>query len=852
MALGAAAQHDTTRRDATRRDSTRLVSSRLRSARPAAASAAGPAPARQAEHGAGRAPLRPRQDGGRRPGCPPVSSQGPAAMAAPGGPTTYRRHPPLGYPVPEMGTASLHPLPKPEVPIRRAAQCCGLREVGGTEEWTVCWMDNSVSLERIKKMKRFQKINHFPGMMEICHKDLLARNLKRMLKLFPEEYNIFPRTWCLPADYGDFQAYRGTMTTRTFICKPCRGSQGKGIFITRNPEKIKHNKSTICQQYISKPFLIDGFKFDLRVYVLVTSCDPLRIFIYKEGLALFATTRYIDPSSTRKPEDTCMHLTNYAINKRSENFVWDDAMGSKRKLSSLFAWMTENSFNMAKLWEDIEDLVIKTLIAAHPIVKHLYRSCFPYHVTGSVCFGLLGFDIFLDRKLKPWLLEVNHSPSLATDTRLDCEVTDALLCDTISLINVHGCDKGKVLEEDKQRGKERLLQSNQTLRAPRREELESKQAAWLAETEEYENSHLGGFRCIYPACGTEKYEPFFKQSSSLFLGTAASKASARQQLEKVKLRKGNLEALTSKKKNDRAPAPSVQPPVQYNTMQPQDIVEKEEKERREALLRRENLIRRRGIVAQLSQWLPTAKGPADTQRSSTIKPKGQMQRARGQRLPGRRIKAADGEAHSVLSHSGRCPPPLSRQPGLLAADKRCRPIHQTHDIARRELPHPLRWDGGVGVGNGGGAAMPRRDDVTRRATRGSSRRGRDGGGGADGEGGGCPTPAALSKRHRRRATLPRLPAAFRSAAFPPVPPAKPSAILQPVGLSAKSRASARARGSARPGRRAVSLLPAPSGRWQLSPPPLVPAETFPREFLRSRSVPFSSNRNTQIRLLLPH
>lgn len=45
-----------------------------------------------------------------------------------------------------------------------------------------------------------QKINHFPGMGEICRKDLLGRNLTRMKKLFPKEYNIFPRTWVMPAE----------------------------------------------------------------------------------------------------------------------------------------------------------------------------------------------------------------------------------------------------------------------------------------------------------------------------------------------------------------------------------------------------------------------------------------------------------------------------------------------------------------------------------------------------------------------------------------------------------------------------------------------------------------------------
>ncbi|XP_063201957.1 tubulin polyglutamylase TTLL13 isoform X2 [Chroicocephalus ridibundus] len=540
--------------------------------------------------------------------------------------------------------------------VRRAARYCGLKEAGEDEEWTVYWTDCSVSLERVMKMKRFQKINHFPGMIEICRKDLLARNLNRMLRLFPKEYNIFPRTWCLPADYGDFQAYRRARKRRTFICKPDSGCQGRGIFITRNPEEIKHGEHMICQQYIAKPFLIDGFKFDMRIYVLVTSCDPLRIFVYKEGLARFATMRYIDPSS-RNLGDICMHLTNYAINKRNENFIQDDTVGSKRKLSTLNAWMMDNSYNTTKLWEDIEDIIIKTLISAHPVVKHNYQSCFPNHTTGCACFEILGFDILLDRKLKPWLLEVNHSPSFTTDSRLDCEVKDALLCDTIKLINVDACNKRKVLEEDKQWAKERLLQGHQAFRASRREELESNQAAWLSQAEQYEDSHLGGYRRIYPACGTEKYEPFFKQSSSLFQETVSSKAReecARHQLEEIRLKKEKLEAVTRKKKMERkedlhgesagdksqihnkATAPTTRltcrstrmrdrKRMQYDSMQPQDIVENEEKKRVNALLQREKLIRGLGIIDQLCQLLPTTDRPADTWGSDTILSKSQPQ-----------------------------------------------------------------------------------------------------------------------------------------------------------------------------------------------------------------------------------
>ncbi|VCW85627.1 unnamed protein product [Gulo gulo] len=61
----------------------------------------------------------------------------------------------------------------------------------------------------------------------------------------------------------------------------------------------------------------------------MTSCDPLRIFVYNEGLARFATTSYCQPSPDNV-DDICMHLTNYSINKHSSNFIQDAHTGSKR------------------------------------------------------------------------------------------------------------------------------------------------------------------------------------------------------------------------------------------------------------------------------------------------------------------------------------------------------------------------------------------------------------------------------------------------------------------------------------------------------------------------------------------
>ena len=55
-------------------------------------------------------------------------------------------------------------------------------------------------------------------------------------------------------------------------------------------------ESFVVQKYIDKPYLIDGLKFDLRLYVLLAGVDPLRVYVYKDGIARFATELYETPN----------------------------------------------------------------------------------------------------------------------------------------------------------------------------------------------------------------------------------------------------------------------------------------------------------------------------------------------------------------------------------------------------------------------------------------------------------------------------------------------------------------------------------------------------------------------------
>lgn len=65
---------------------------------------------------------------------------------------------------------------------------------------------------------------------------------------------------------------------------------------------------------------------------------------------------------------------------------------------------------------------------------------FKFHFVICVVSELYGFDILVDAELKPWLLEVNLSPSLGCDTLLDTRLKSALLTDLLTLIGIPAVD----------------------------------------------------------------------------------------------------------------------------------------------------------------------------------------------------------------------------------------------------------------------------------------------------------------------------------------------------------------------------------------------------------------------------
>ncbi|KAH3874155.1 hypothetical protein DPMN_037397 [Dreissena polymorpha] len=235
-------------------------------------------------------------------------------------------------------------------------------------------------------------------MFWICGKNNLFRVLDQMRLLYPEEYDFYPRTWYLPDEFHQLAHDIKKINDKrkgpkaTFIIKPDSGSQGEGIYLIRDvtdfiTDKFNPGRMHVCQEYLADVFLIDKFKFDLRVYTVLKSADPLEFYICKEGLARFSTLPYENPTN-KNIHEAFMHLTNYSLNKKSATFNRSEREdeGSKRTLTSVFNRLKRMGHNTDKLWKKIEHMVVKTMIAILPDLKIELQNALPANKPGPSCF----------------------------------------------------------------------------------------------------------------------------------------------------------------------------------------------------------------------------------------------------------------------------------------------------------------------------------------------------------------------------------------------------------------------------------------------------------------------------------
>ena len=222
------------------------------------------------------------------------------------------------------------------------------------------------------------KINQFPGLFSIGRKDSLWQGYSRMRDKWGEDvFGFHAKTYVLPKDKEQLLTAMKNEDT-PFILKPPNWFCGIGIKMIHRLDEIEGIESkTVVQEYINNPLLINGLKFDIRIYVLMTDVEPLKLYVFEDGLVRFATEKY--SNSMQDLGNNFIHLTNYTINKESSKFENceepGEFQGHKWNLKTLWRYFEEVlCIDWRPVWEETKDICIKTILCGYDHISEEVKT----------------------------------------------------------------------------------------------------------------------------------------------------------------------------------------------------------------------------------------------------------------------------------------------------------------------------------------------------------------------------------------------------------------------------------------------------------------------------------------------
>jgi hypothetical protein len=206
------------------------------------------------------------------------------------------------------------------------------------------------------------------------------------------------------------------MESNIWIVKVPSTSMSKELkFITKSTDLEAYRNSTesyVVQKYLSNPFLFEGRKLEARFHVLITSIDPLRIYLVSPGPNIIFKTNNakftLDPQSFTDPVCTHFNPTNYS--------VCTDCVTGKERCGYYNQYHVHNTlceagFDLERFQRAVDDIIIKIILAVQPKLKTLAKKVL-YNRYNS--FHLIAVDFLIDEEFKPILLEVNSNPDLGS------------------------------------------------------------------------------------------------------------------------------------------------------------------------------------------------------------------------------------------------------------------------------------------------------------------------------------------------------------------------------------------------------------------------------------------------------
>jgi len=294
--------------------------------------------------------------------------------------------------------------------LRDAFAAAGWTRTSG-HDWDVFWSHRMHDLRVFAAVAGDQRLNHYPGIATLHYKD----ELHHFVALAAREsgstrgdgrYDFLTASFSMPHDLDRLRAAAEAAPETIWIQKPKRAANGEGIRLLHGVAEADIDDEWIVQEYVADPFLLPGhpYKHVLRVYVLVLSLDPLVVYVHESGVVKFTTKRY--STNDEALDNPVIHLTNPAIQRLNTDL--DDPIRAL-DIATYRAQLADLGHDDTAMWTGVKDTVARTIAAHRDPVLQLSREWCP---SPENCFELLGFDILLDSRLRPRLMEVNMSAAL--------------------------------------------------------------------------------------------------------------------------------------------------------------------------------------------------------------------------------------------------------------------------------------------------------------------------------------------------------------------------------------------------------------------------------------------------------
>jgi hypothetical protein len=260
-------------------------------------------------------------------------------------------------------------------------------------------------------------------------KDLLWKNLVEYYGI-ENASKMMPKSYVLNSNEDMNRFEKEYDNKKLYIMKKNLQRQ-EGLKITKNKEEIlngKKNKFILVQELLQNPYLIDGRKINLRIYILVLCLDKrMNVFVYNNGFMYYTSEKYVENSENNDVNITTGYIDRkvYEVNPLTHEDFKKYLDDEKREN------LLEIEKNIRNQGKKISEICFNNI---NNLIKNIYtvfgeKICNSRKFENNLTFQLFGADVAIDNKLNAMIMEINKGPDMNAKDKRDSEVKHNVIRD---------------------------------------------------------------------------------------------------------------------------------------------------------------------------------------------------------------------------------------------------------------------------------------------------------------------------------------------------------------------------------------------------------------------------------------